>query len=92
MNSGLTFYYLIAHTKAGPRFKVSSERPGKRGIKPATLGLVAVGHIHYTTVVTLILDKNVSANSLDPDQTAREQSDLGLHCLPIRKKRVKQIT
>ena len=27
-------------------------------------------------------DANGKANSEDPDQTAKEQSDLGLHCLP----------
>ena len=26
--------------------------------------------------------KEGMANSVDPDQTAEEQSDLGLHCLP----------
>ena len=30
------------------------------------------------------LDRQVWANSADPDQTApKEQSDLGLHCLPF---------
>ena len=27
-------------------------------------------------------EADVMANSVDPDQTAQEQSDLGLHCLP----------
>ena len=27
-------------------------------------------------------DADGMANSVDPDQTAPEQSDLGLHCLP----------
>ena len=27
-------------------------------------------------------DADGMANSVDPDQTAQEQSDLGLHCLP----------
>ena len=30
------------------------------------------------------LDRHISANSVDPDQTAPwEQSDQGLHCLPL---------
>ena len=30
------------------------------------------------------LDRNICANSADPDQTApKEQFDLGLHCLPL---------
>ena len=37
------------------------------------------------TVITLnIITKSGGANSVDPDQTApKEQSDQGLHCLPI---------
>ena len=35
--------------ETGPRFKVSSERPEKRGIDPATPGLVVWSVIHYTT-------------------------------------------
>ena len=31
--------------------------------------------------------KVISANSVDPDQTAQEQSDLGPHCLPECKNR-----
>ena len=30
---------------------------------------------------TKVSDKTAYANSADPDQTAQEQSDLGLHCL-----------
>ena len=37
------------HTETGPRFKVSSERPEKRGIDLATPGLVVQRVIHYTT-------------------------------------------
>ena len=29
------------------------------------------------------LDKKGSANSVDPDQTVKEQSDQDLHCLPF---------
>ena len=32
MNSGLTSHQQRGHTETGPRFKVSSERPEKRGI------------------------------------------------------------
>ena len=28
-------------------------------------------------------DRQVWANNVDPDQTAQEQSDQGLHCLPL---------
>ena len=40
MNSGLTPHQQRGHTETGPRFKVSSERPEKRGIDLATPGLV----------------------------------------------------
>ena len=33
MNSGLTSHQQRGHTETGPWFKVSSERPEKRGIK-----------------------------------------------------------
>ena len=36
MNSGLTSHQQRGHTETGPRFKVSSERPEKRGIDLAT--------------------------------------------------------
>ena len=36
MNSGLTFNQHKGLTKMGPRFNVSSERPKKPGIEPAT--------------------------------------------------------
>ena len=36
----------------------------------------------------LVILKVISANSVDPDQTApQEQSDLGSHCLPVCKNR-----
>ena len=38
MNSGLTSHQQRGHTETGPRFKVSSERPEKRGIDLATPG------------------------------------------------------
>ena len=34
-----------------------------------------------STNVRKFLDRQVWANSADPDQTATEQSDQGLHCL-----------
>ena len=40
MNSGLTSHQQRGHTETGPWFKVSSERPEKRGIDLATPGLV----------------------------------------------------
>ena len=40
MNSGLMSHQQRGHTETGPRFKVSSERPEKRGIDFATPGLV----------------------------------------------------
>ena len=40
VNSGLTPHQQRGHTETGPRFKVSSERPEKRGIDLATPGLV----------------------------------------------------
>ena len=32
-------------------------------------------------------DRQIWANSADPDQTAPQQSDQGLHCLPMSQKR-----
>ena len=46
------------HTETGPRFKVSSERPEKRGIDLATPGLVVQRVIHYTTAAPFIIGKN----------------------------------
>ena len=40
VNSGLTSHQQRGHTETGPRFKVSSERPEKRGIDLVTPGLV----------------------------------------------------
>ena len=40
VNSGLTFHQQRGHTEMGPRFKVSPERPEKRGIDLAIPGLV----------------------------------------------------
>ena len=53
MNSGLTSHQQRGHTETGPRFKVSSERPEKRGIDLATPGLVVQRVIHYTTAAPL---------------------------------------
>ena len=38
MNSGLTSHQQRGHMETGPRFKVSSERPEKRGIDLAIPG------------------------------------------------------
>ena len=40
VNSSLTSHQQRGHTETGPRFKVSSERPEKRGIDLAIPGLV----------------------------------------------------
>ena len=55
MNSGLTSHQQRGHTETGPRFKVSSERPEKRGIDLATPGLVVQRVIHYTTAASVCL-------------------------------------
>ena len=60
MNSGLTSHQQRGHTETGPRFKVSSERPEKRGIDLATPGLVVQRVIHYTTAAP----KNVNIVSV----------------------------
>ena len=49
MNSGLTSHQQRGHMETGPQFKVSSERPEKRGIDLATPGLVVWSVIHYAT-------------------------------------------
>ena len=48
MNSGLTSYQQRGHTETGPRFKVSSERPEKRGIDHAIPGMI-VQLVNYST-------------------------------------------
>ena len=58
MNSGLTSHQQRGHTETGPRFKVSSERPEKRGIDLATPGLVVQRVIHYTTAAPIYNKKN----------------------------------
>ena len=40
VNSGLTSHQQRGHTETGPRFKVSSERPEKRGIDHAFPGMI----------------------------------------------------
>ena len=73
MNSGLTSHQQRGHTETGPRFKVSSERPEKRGIDLATPGLVVQRVIHYTTAAPPYFDTfelkdlpiNCSRQSLD---------------------------
>ena len=59
MNSGLTSHQQRGHTETGPRFKVSSERPEKRGIDLATPGLVVQRVIHYTTAAPIIAYENL---------------------------------
>ena len=49
MNSGFTSHRQLGHTETGSRFKVSSERPEKRGIKFAIPGLIVLRVIYYTT-------------------------------------------
>ena len=64
MNSGLTSHQQRGHTETGPRFKVSSERPEKRGIDLAIPGLVVYRVIHYTTAAPTIEKAIESAFSL----------------------------
>ena len=59
MNSGLTSHQQRGHTETGPRFKVSSERPEKRGIDLATPGLVVQRVIHYTTAAPIDKETNL---------------------------------
>ena len=50
MNSGLTSHQQRGHTETGPRFKVSSERPEKRGIDlaiPVLHGSLACNPLHH---------------------------------------------
>ena len=76
MNSGLTSHQQRGNTETGPRFKVSSERPEKRGIDLATPGLVVQRVIHYTTAAP--------TNNVDLDQMSHYvASDLGMNCLPM---------
>ena len=49
MNSDLTSHQRRGHTETGPRFKVSSERPEKRGIDHTIPGLIVQLVIHSTT-------------------------------------------
>ena len=49
MNSGLTSNQQRGHTVTGPRFKISSEKPEKRGIDHAIPGLIVQLVIHFTT-------------------------------------------
>ena len=71
MNSGLTSHQQRGHTETGPRFKVSSERPEKRGIDLATPGLVVQRVIHYTTAAPVNIVNKISEKktrlSLGPD-------------------------
>ena len=49
MNSGLTSHQQRSHMETGPQFKVSSERPEKRGIDHAIPGLIVQLVIHSTS-------------------------------------------
>ena len=70
MNSGLTSHQQRGHTETGPRFKVSSERPEKRGIDLVTPGLVVQRVIHYTTAAPEIRGerryKNENTTTIQP--------------------------
>ena len=46
MNSGLTSHQQRGHTETGPRFKVSSERPEKRGVKLDSKDSDQPTHLH----------------------------------------------
>ena len=54
VNSGLTSHQQRGHTETGARFKVSSERPKKRGIDLAIPELVIERVIHCTTAVPIL--------------------------------------
>ena len=54
VNSVLMSRQQPGHTETGPRFKVSSERPEKRGIELAIPGLVVKRVIYYTTAAPLM--------------------------------------
>ena len=51
MNPGLLSHQQQGHTETGPRFKVSSKRPEKRGIYRAIPGLIVQLVIHSTTAI-----------------------------------------
>ena len=53
MNSGLTSHQQRGHTETGPRFKVSPERPEKRGINLAAPRLAVQRVVHYTTAAPI---------------------------------------
>ena len=65
MNSVLTSHQQRGHTETGPRFKVSSERPEKRGIDLATPGLVVQRVIHYTTAAPNRSRKEADSSNRD---------------------------
>ena len=63
MNSGLTSHQQRGHTETGPRFKVSSERPEKRGIDLATPGLVVWRVIQMLIVLNIKRNHGFETNS-----------------------------
>ena len=65
MNSGLTSHQQRGHTETRPRFKVSSERPEKRGIDLAT----PVFHIRTIPTVMLTVLKQSKTFSLTVELT-----------------------
>ena len=64
---GLTTHQQGGHTEKGPRFKVSSERPEKRGIDLAIPGLVVQRVIHNTAAAPIVLV--IESNSEGSDQS-----------------------
>ena len=56
----LTSHKQRGHIETGPRFKVSSERPGKRGIDLVIPGLVVLHVIHYTTATPCYVWSNMA--------------------------------
>ena len=63
LKSGLTSNQQRGLTETGPRFKVSSERPEKRGIDLAIPGLVVKRIFHYTTAApTLVKTLSIGMN------------------------------
>ena len=54
MNSDFTSHQQPGHTETGPGFKISYERPEKRGIDPASSKLVVQRVNHFTTPFLLV--------------------------------------
>ena len=68
MNLVITSHQQLGHTETGSRFKVSSERPEKRGIDLAIPGLLVQLVIHYATAASYGIGQSVTiAGEYRPD-------------------------